>query len=208
MGNSHSRLWLCCPRGHVFPLCAKPVLEAAVTVWRLLIMPRAFSVPFTIYPYGPPGQSSSGAGTAMEEVALVQLSWSTRPGLPDCEVFSGLSSEICKEFCGGRRTIQNRPLSRWADCNVLGSKWEAHERQDKWGPERAILHLTVADSWKMVELQTWRATVSQGGLMCKPGHRATGVGFHVQGPQGCSVLLVMAQSQPFHKAVSMPWNGE
>ena len=62
-------------------------------------MPRAFSVPFTIYPSGPPGQPSSGAGTAVEEVALVQLSWSTRPGLPDFEVFSGLSSEISKEFC-------------------------------------------------------------------------------------------------------------
>ncbi|XDC72719.1 hypothetical protein R6Z07F_003892 [Ovis aries] len=34
-----------------------------------------------------------------EEVALVQLSWSTRPGLPDFEVFSGPSSEISKEFC-------------------------------------------------------------------------------------------------------------
>ena len=71
------------------------------------------------------------------------------------------------------------------NADVLGSKWEAHERQDKWGPERAILHLTVADSWKMAEVQTWRATVSWGGRICKPGAQSSRggghgrVGFHI-----------------------------
>ena len=68
------------------------------TVWRLLVMPRAFSVLFTVYPRGSPGQPSSRAGTAKEEGALVQLCWSTRPGLPDFEVFSEPSQKSPRNF--------------------------------------------------------------------------------------------------------------
>ena len=48
------------PEGMSF-LCVLSLLAvlaargSSYTVWRLLVMPRAFSVPFTVYPRGPAG---------------------------------------------------------------------------------------------------------------------------------------------------------
>ena len=102
-GNSHSRLGLCRPGGHVFPLCAEPPCSPGSKRQQLhSVEASGYAQGFLSPVYGLPTwpcwlailQSRNSQGGGCPGSAVL----STRPGLSDFEVFSEPSQKSPRNF--------------------------------------------------------------------------------------------------------------